>query len=377
LKAGFRAVLCVAGLLNLAAQEAPLEQALKLIDSSPADEAALAAMAVVLKGTAPWSARPDLRQHERIAGLLLEYHLDQPRLLHVANFLVIADRARFWETVHSRSPNPHLRGNAALRRMDALLDRANQPGLEAAQRLELRDRARGYADDIRRHYAAMVYDRGYRGYTGREGEHGAAQSLGSAVQARLERLKYAAGAQVPDMRARTLSGEADRLSRYRGRVILLDFWATWCHPCVEAHPQLAAFRREMSGRPFELIAVSVDASATEVESYLANAEPLPWVNWYIGPDSDLIEEWGIKGYPTYMVIDAAGVMHMRDGAWNEATRELIRELVRRAEQPAACPAVPGPSNRPRVPERPAWRYPTRLVQSASRLPLPCLERCGP
>lgn len=66
------------------------------------------------------------------------------------------------------------------------------------------------------------------------------------------------GSTVTDMIGHQLDGTEDSLSAYRGRVVLIDFWATWCKPCVDALPELRELAAELPADRFTLLAISVD-----------------------------------------------------------------------------------------------------------------------
>ena len=63
---------------------------------------------------------------------------------------------------------------------------------------------------------------------------------------------------APDIAAPDLSGRILRLSDYRGKVVLLNFWATWCDPCRKEIPSLISLRKKLAGRPFVIVSVAMD-----------------------------------------------------------------------------------------------------------------------
>lgn len=67
------------------------------------------------------------------------------------------------------------------------------------------------------------------------------------------------GAQAPDFTARSLDGGEVKLSDFRGQVVLVNIWATWCPPCREEMPSMQRLYEEFEGRDFEILAVSIDA----------------------------------------------------------------------------------------------------------------------
>ncbi|PIV85131.1 MAG: thioredoxin [Nitrospirae bacterium CG17_big_fil_post_rev_8_21_14_2_50_50_9] len=75
------------------------------------------------------------------------------------------------------------------------------------------------------------------------------------------------GKSAPDFMIKDLKGNAVRLSDFRGKLIFLNFWATWCPPCREEMPSIEDLYRSMQGRPFQILAASVDDDPSQVEGF--------------------------------------------------------------------------------------------------------------
>lgn len=97
------------------------------------------------------------------------------------------------------------------------------------------------------------------------------------------------------------------LSAYRGRVLLLDFWATWCVPCIDALPELRQLVADLPADRFALLAISVDEDLTTVIEFMTD-EPMPWENWHVGVSSELERMLDVRGFPTYLLADEDGVI---------------------------------------------------------------------
>lgn len=131
------------------------------------------------------------------------------------------------------------------------------------------------------------------------------------------------GSIVTDMTGHRLDGTADSLSAYRGRVVLIDFWATWCKPCVDALPELRELAAELPADRFTLLAISVDFDRETVIRFMEN-EPMPWVNWHAG----LGGGWGIRSFPTYVLIDERGLVLDRTNSLTGSLISTLRKAVR-------------------------------------------------
>jgi len=115
------------------------------------------------------------------------------------------------------------------------------------------------------------------------------------------------------------------LSALRGKVVYLDFWASWCGPCRISFPQLEALRDELGGRGFEVLAVGVDASEADARAFLAE---LP-VSYPVVLDSEgsTPARYGILGMPTGYLIDREGVVRLVHQGYRRSDGEQLRAAI--------------------------------------------------
>lgn len=115
---------------------------------------------------------------------------------------------------------------------------------------------------------------------------------------------YAGDLTPPDFRRTDLHGEIHDLSDYRGQVVLLNFWASWCPPCVHEMPSMARLQERFADRPFRILAVNLGQSREAVEGFL---QQVP-VNFPVLLDEDKTEpkRWQVFAFPTSYLIDAEG-----------------------------------------------------------------------
>ena len=119
------------------------------------------------------------------------------------------------------------------------------------------------------------------------------------------------------------------LKELRGRVVLVNFWATWCEPCRDEMPSLERLREEMKGRPFEVLAVNYGESNAKVRGFVER-EKLS-VPVLLDPEKEAAGRWNAKGLPMTFLVDARGrirywVFGERDWGEGEA-REHVRKLL--------------------------------------------------
>jgi len=140
--------------------------------------------------------------------------------------------------------------------------------------------------------------------------------LGALAAAGLAgRSLLAAAAAIPEERAERLplpgvrfqndQGKALTVENFRGRVMLLNLWATWCVPCRKEMPALDRLQQQLGGPGFEVVAVSIDHSVKEVRDFYRKYG-IKSLALYIDPASDLIATLGTVGLPTTVLVDRAG-----------------------------------------------------------------------
>jgi len=145
---------------------------------------------------------------------------------------------------------------------------------------------------------------------------------------------------APAAEFRTRAGETVSLRDYADKVLLVNFWATWCPPCVEEMPTLDALAAEMNSDRFKVMAVSTDrGGANTVDEFLEKKMTLDTLDIYLAPDAKLARAFGVKGMPTTYLVDTGGaVVGYLQGAadWNSTSvKKLIRYYVEQARDEAA------------------------------------------
>lgn len=135
------------------------------------------------------------------------------------------------------------------------------------------------------------------------------------------------GSVVADLSGSRMDGVEEALADYRGRIVLLDFWATWCKPCIAALPTLRELVADLPADRFVLLAVSVDAELETAVEFMEE-EPMPWMNWHVGMTSELTKVLDVSAFPTYMLLDEQGRILARTSSLPDDFLALIEETVR-------------------------------------------------
>ncbi|MBC8030289.1 MAG: TlpA family protein disulfide reductase [Pyrinomonadaceae bacterium] len=126
----------------------------------------------------------------------------------------------------------------------------------------------------------------------------------------IENPRRAREAYAPDFSITTADGEHITLEDLRGKVVVLDFWGTWCPPCVESIPALRALNKKFSKEPsFVLIGVSTDAEEETWREFTAK-EKMIWPQYW-DRDRRVVRAFSVRAFPTYVVIDHEGIIRFR------------------------------------------------------------------
>ena len=121
-------------------------------------------------------------------------------------------------------------------------------------------------------------------------------------------------AYAPDFSITTLSREFLELNDLRGKVVVLDFWGTWCPPCVQAVPWLRDIQKKHATDPFVLIGVNSDSDEPALRDFLSKNQ-MEWPEYW-DRDRKFQQTWGVRGWPTYVVIDDEGIVRFRSAGNN-------------------------------------------------------------
>lgn len=134
----------------------------------------------------------------------------------------------------------------------------------------------------------------------------------------------------PPLALKDAKGSKHELAAYKGKVVLVNFWATWCPPCREEMPSMQRLKEKMAGRPFVMLGVASGESPADLDGFLEKLK----VDFTIvfDPDSAATRRWKVFGLPTSFLIDKEGkVRYVLAGPaeWDGKEAEaLIEDLLR-------------------------------------------------
>ncbi|WP_286843833.1 MULTISPECIES: peroxiredoxin family protein [Sphingobacterium] len=128
-------------------------------------------------------------------------------------------------------------------------------------------------------------------------------------------IRTKVGQIAPDLELQTQMGTSLKLTEFRGKYLLVDFWASWCGPCREENPNLVALYNKYKDSGFEILGVSLDKAAQREQWMKAIADDkLSWpqVSDLKGWDSQAAKRYGINSIPASFLLDPTGKIIYRD-----------------------------------------------------------------
>ena len=138
------------------------------------------------------------------------------------------------------------------------------------------------------------------------------------------------GQPAPEVVNKNLDDKTVKLSDLKGRVVVLDIWATWCGPCRGMIPHEREMVEKLKEKPFTLVSISADEEKETLTKFLAK-EKMPWTHWWNGQSGGILEDWDVQYFPTIYVIDTKGIIRHKD-LRGEALEKAVHALLTEAEE---------------------------------------------
>ncbi len=133
---------------------------------------------------------------------------------------------------------------------------------------------------------------------------------------------------APDFELFDIGGVPHRLSDYRGSVVLVNFWATWCAPCRAEMPSLERLKQSIGGDDFKILAINMGETKRDISKFYFSVNPPLTFEMLMDSDMDASQYWPMKGLPMTFMVDKSGrVTHVSQGARRWDTHEA-NDIVR-------------------------------------------------
>jgi thiol-disulfide isomerase/thioredoxin len=296
------------------------DDAIELAESNKKDEIGLDAAAYALELLGKYKITGP--QMNKAADILLEHHIDSPKI-GVALAAMVDNGPPgqiFLESVLERAKNTEVQALAIYYNALAKDHRINIQETDASDPMKVAKARAEVVEEMEK--AARLSPETKVGDT----------TLAKVIEIELVSAKIGVGNPVPEVEGTDLDGKKAKLSALKGKVVLFDFWATWCGPCRAMIPHERELAEKYKDK-FVIVSVSADEEKSDLTEFLSK-EAMPWTHWWDGPKGSVTKMFKIKAFPTMYLIDAKGVIRQKwiGNPGNEKIDKAVEELVAEAKK---------------------------------------------
>ncbi len=233
---------------------------------------------------------------EQAAEVILREHVASSNLAFLCQELVRSRHPcaeKLLRAVLEKNPNAHVKGQACFALASLLKNQADKGGGEKA------------AAEAEQLFQRVISDFAEVRSDGRK-----LADLAEPELSELQRLGV--GKEAPEIEGEDLDGRKMKLSDYRGKVVVLTFWGTWCGPCMQMVPDERKLLARLAGKPFALVGVNSDTDRARLKAAVEE-ERITWRSFQDGPaPSPIAKAWNVHSWPAVYVLDRKGVIRYRN-----------------------------------------------------------------
>jgi peroxiredoxin len=155
------------------------------------------------------------------------------------------------------------------------------------------------------------------------------KSLDRQAAAKKLQEKFAVGNKFPDFSEKDIEGKSFSTSNYKGKVVLVDFWATWCGPCRAELPNVLEAYEKYHSKGFEIMGISLDEDKEALQNFI-KSHKMTWQQYFDGKgwENKLSTQFGVTAIPATFLLDGEGKIIARDLRGEQLSKALGKALVK-------------------------------------------------
>ncbi len=144
------------------------------------------------------------------------------------------------------------------------------------------------------------------------------------------RRSLVVGSKFPDFSEKDVNGKPISIGNYKGKVVLVDFWATWCGPCIRELPNVLDTYRKHHGKGFEIVGISLDESQEKLNAF-TKEQGMTWQQFFDGKvwQNKLAQKYGVNSIPATYLLDKEGKIIGKDMRGEELESAVAAALAKK------------------------------------------------
>lgn len=295
------------------------QNAMGIVENDPKDAVGFEAALFVVQETGRFGGG---KEFDAAAAIIAEHHINNAKIKDILPRMAYSGPGgeKFLSTASEKSTDKQVKGLALY-----------YLGTQAADQLDDEEDEKRIDELVAK--ATGLFDKAVKEAPDARVSEG--DTIAKEVKAQLDGFaaikNLAIGKPVPEIVGTDLSGKPVKLSDYKGKVVLVDIWATWCGPCRAMIPHEREMVMNLKDKPFALLSVSCDKDQETLVKFFEK-EQMPWDHWFDGPRGSVAKSFRVRAFPTLYLIDHSGIIRQKwiGSPGNDKLDKAVDELVKTA-----------------------------------------------